>query len=521
MPEIRIVDVTGQPSGWDIADALAEGWTTAETIAWARARVRHVREPDPEPAPPAVEQPAAESEPPSRVNGHTHEPPAITAEPWLEDHRPEVYEPTPPTIGLIPAPRDSYEDEADDAPPFYVTYQTLGLSTDSGGKPHANLNNASAVIERHETLTGRIWYDEFLQRVLTTWGGDEPEEWSDAHTVKLTLWMQRVLGLAKFNTGIVHDAVMAVAHINKRDEAREWLRSLKWDGTQRVHLLMSEGFGAPANLYTEAVGRYFMCGMVKRVLQPGCKVDAMPVFEGAQGIYKSTALSVLGGKWYAECHVNIQSKDFYGVLQGKMLVEISEMHSFGPADVEAVKGIISCQVDRYRAPYGRSTNDHPRRSVFGGTCNGDEWNRDETGARRFLPIRCGTVSLNWIRDNREQLFAEAVAILRSGEQWWAVPLADARWEQDARRSHDSWEPHVRSWLMGRNKVRIGELLAEAIDLPLAKQGNMEQRRAGRVLRALGWKNMTVREGGTTARYWCAPNYDPAFGGIETGADQLI
>ncbi|HMU61586.1 MAG TPA: CHC2 zinc finger domain-containing protein [Gemmatimonadales bacterium] len=37
---VRWLDVTGQPDTWDVADAVAEGWTRGEVIAWARERVR-------------------------------------------------------------------------------------------------------------------------------------------------------------------------------------------------------------------------------------------------------------------------------------------------------------------------------------------------------------------------------------------------------------------------------------------------------------------------------------------------
>ena len=37
---IRIIDVEGQPSGWDIADALErDGWTPRQLAAWAANRV--------------------------------------------------------------------------------------------------------------------------------------------------------------------------------------------------------------------------------------------------------------------------------------------------------------------------------------------------------------------------------------------------------------------------------------------------------------------------------------------------
>ena len=39
---LRVVDVAGMPKGWDIADALADGWTAKQLATWARSRVRMV-----------------------------------------------------------------------------------------------------------------------------------------------------------------------------------------------------------------------------------------------------------------------------------------------------------------------------------------------------------------------------------------------------------------------------------------------------------------------------------------------
>lgn len=36
---IRVIDVDGQPRGWDIADALDDGWTPRQLAAWAAGRV--------------------------------------------------------------------------------------------------------------------------------------------------------------------------------------------------------------------------------------------------------------------------------------------------------------------------------------------------------------------------------------------------------------------------------------------------------------------------------------------------
>lgn len=84
--EIRIVDPTGQPEGWDIADGVAEGMDTAALRQWASARVR-AWSPDGQPYPekktapcdeavkvePAREEPAPPGEG-SSVTGVNHTP---------------------------------------------------------------------------------------------------------------------------------------------------------------------------------------------------------------------------------------------------------------------------------------------------------------------------------------------------------------------------------------------------------------------------------------------------------------
>ena len=134
------------------------------------------------------------------------------------------------------------------------------------------------------------------------------------------------------------------------------------------------------------------------------------------------------------------------------------MHSFTKAEVERLKGVMSCQVDRYRAPYERRAADHPRRCVFAGTTNRDDWNRDETGARRFWPVVCGHIDLDWLTQHRDQLLAEAVYKFKNGATWWEVPREHAEREQDARRVEDPWQPIIADWLIGRTETTTNEIL---------------------------------------------------------------
>lgn len=443
--EVKILDTIGMPDGWDAADS---GFDWPAFLKWAKPRAKAFSAPDlpvpsPDPQTPAV---AAPDKPGGKL--------------WKQ----------------------------------------LDLVLNSDGFPLMNLDNVVRAIEADQSIRGHIWYDEFLDAICTDWQG-LLRKWTDADDVKLQLYMQRHIGLSRIGVQTCHDAALVAAFHDTRNEARDWLTGLQWDGVPRLAYLMTEGFGAEANAYTEAVGRCWVTSMVARVMKPGCKVDTVPVLEGIQGAGKSSALQILGGKWFVECHESVTSKDFYGVLQGHMLVEISEMHSFTRAEVERIKGIISCQVDRYRKAYGRNTEDHPRQTVLVCTTNRDDWQRDDTGARRFWPVRCGQIDHDWLRRHRDQLFAEAVRLFSEGMPWWDVPSDLQAEETEQRRDADSWEGLIGEWLIGKTRPTTTDILLECLKIEVGHHDQMVQKRVARVMRVLGWQQHVVKTSGRNLRAW--------------------
>lgn len=521
--EVKGIKVDDMPEGWDAADW--EHDNQPEPMTWAKPRVFNyfpdtppeATKPKPQPKP----QPKPETQRQSAYNA--------TDEPQEYPDSTEAQE-TPPDaeygdLALLPGPQEADQPletkkrtkKAAARVSATIPANPLNLATNDKGALLMNLDNAVRAIEADPILRGHVWYDEFLDAVITDWNGSQ-RQWKDADDVLLCLYLQRHIGLTRISVGQAHDAALVAAFNDIRNEVHDYLNALVWDGIERLPFLLSDGFGADNNAYTQAVGRCWMVSMVARAMSPGCKVDTVPVLEGSQGKRKSSALQVIGGKWFVECHENVMSKDFYGVLNGHILVEISEMHTFSRAEIERVKGIISCQVDRYRKAYGRHTEDHPRKTVLVGTTNRDDYHKDETGGRRFLPVLCREISLDYLQQNRDQLWAEAVHRYRlapqqatpdqritAGAAWWDIPEADQKHEIEARRDVDSWEHAIEEWLnsTARDTVTVSDILKDCLEIETKDHDQMRQKRAGRVLRALGWVNRVRRDpDGRNRKVWC-------------------
>lgn len=87
----------------------------------------------------------------------------------------------------------------------------------------------------------------------------------------------------------------------------------------------------------------------------------------------------------------------------------------------------------------------PRQCVFAGSVNPETYLRDETGNRRFWPVRCGSIDLVALARDRDQLWAEAVARYREGAIWWLDEpelVASAKAEQDQRYQVDGMHASI-------------------------------------------------------------------------------
>lgn len=374
--------------------------------------------------------------------------------------------------------------------------------------PHPNIPNAARVIEGSPDYAGNVWYDEFHDAIMIRGADDErARAWTDADDVRLTAHIQGDVGITNIKKSVVRDAVVLAAHKAMRNECKDYMESLEWDGTDRLEHLMSDAFGAEQTDYTADVGRNWFVSMAARVYQPGCQVDTMVILEGSQGIRKSTALSVIAKPWFVEVHESVLTKDFFEVLRGNLLAEIAEMHSFSRGEVERIKGVISCRHDKYRKAYGHSAETHPRICVLAGTTNRDDYHRDETGGRRFWPVRCGEINIEYLSANRDQLWAEAVARYKRCEPWWEISSAEQTRQIESRQEYDPWQELVATYLAGQITVwhTAAEVMAQALDIDAAHQDRNSTARVNRIFRLMRWElGQKVLPDGSRVRAWRRP-----------------
>ena len=339
-------------------------------------------------------------------------------------------------------------------------------------------------------------------------------------------------------TYLVLELVEAIARRRKRHSVREYLEGLRWDGTARIERLFVDMFGADDTAYNRGASICMMVSAVSRILwqdtqQPhkASKVDFMVVLEGKQGRGKTTAvLELFTAQWYAEATESPAHKDFYQCLRGSWVVEIGEMESFSKAEIGKVKQAITTRFDTYRPSYGRSVRKFRRECVFVGTTNNDEYLRDASGARRFLPVLVGQVDVPAIVRLRDQLWAEAVAMFRDGVQWWELPPGAER-EQDARYSEDVWTERIYRWVMGKAgddayravtyrdvvgepvmaiyggpaEFTVSEVLTHGVGVDAARQDRAAQTRVGQILTRLGFSKFKPTRMGERVQVYYHPD----------------
>ena len=189
-------------------------------------------------------------------------------------------------------------------------------------------------------------------------------------------------------------------------------------------------------------------------------------------------------------------------------------------EVEWLKSFITRKVDHVRMPYARYSAGYARNCIMIGTFNpsGDnEYLKDDTGNRRFYPVECKKISIDYVRDNRNQLWAEALHRQRQGELYHIhekEALNILQGMHAVRQSKSAYYYEIVNFLNSSEMERltIKNILAGVMDeYYFKRKGQHEimslQQEVGKILKAQGWEKGTNKD----RQYYRNPNYKPVVG----------
>lgn len=330
----------------------------------------------------------------------------------------------------------------------------LDVTVDEEGRVKVRQTVENAVALVRDTIGERVATDALFGEVL------DARPWVDNDRSRTRMLVEQLIGHS-WPRELHAEACAIVMEDKTTNFVADWIKGLKWDRKKRLATLFVDHFGAGGGeqspAYLADTARAFMCGAVKRMLQPGCHVEHMIILQGAQGIGKTRALQVLAGEFQDRRLLSTQSlggkeDELLRVIEGSWFVSFDELAGHSKRDDAHLKNLLSQSEHVRNVKYLEKPRRHYRHCVFVATTNEDNPLRDMTGNRRYLVVKCGQIDVDALARIREQLIAEARDLVEKGDQFWVV--RDAEEEQEKARARHPWEEVVANYLSSAELPKI-------------------------------------------------------------------
>lgn len=335
------------------------------------------------------------------------------------------------------------------------------LKRNKAGEIMASADNMVKMLSRCDIIGRHLAYDAFKDELV--WApGDQcqgQQQWRpflDHDYVDVRIALER-RGMQPMGKDLLREAINRVAWEYRFDTAIEWLSRLAWDGVERVERFCIDGWGWADNAYSRAVGRYIWSALAGRVLEPGVQADMVPILVGPQGIRKTSSVKAMvpDPEFYVTLPLDAKDDDTSRLLRGKLVAELEELRGLNSKAIEEIKAWVTKQEETWVPKFKEFAKRYGRRNLLIGTTNEDEILNDPTGERRWLPGRCGEMDIDWIKANRNQLWAEGAAMFAVDGVDWQEAETLAINEHAEYKMTDGWEPYVIRWLHDENASMTG------------------------------------------------------------------
>lgn len=369
------------------------------------------------------------------------------------------------------------------------------------GKIENTIDNAHKAVKCPAFVGIDIRFDLFRDEIMFAPAGSGLwQTFTDADYARLRIKMEQH-GFMPIGRDLIRDVVMLVADEQPFDSATTWLNGLEWDGVPRIKSFYHTHFGTADTPYTRAVAMYMWTALAGRVLEPGIKADMVPILVGPQGCGKSSGVEALSPDpmFFTEISFAEKDDDLARKMRGRLLAEIGELRGLNTKELESIKAFVTRTHENWIPKYREFATQFPRRLVFIGTTNEDEFLADKTGNRRWLPVEVSKVDVKAIKTDLLLLWAEARETFKrlGGIQFRdAERLGASVHEQYTIK--DAWLETVEKWLdtpdLMTNDIprkceflRASDVLRDAIGLNPEKVSRREQMRISGVLQNCGYK----------------------------------
>ena len=338
------------------------------------------------------------------------------------------------------------------------------------GKFHPNTANVYAQLTETDRWSKVFAFDEFnnTEMVISKppWQTGDPKYFKtrplkDTDYTQTQIWLQRNWANASKNA--VVDSVNAACEKQIISPVRHYLEQLPKSDLD-IHSFFETYFGVVPRdenerKYIREASRVFLTQACARAVNAGCKADIVVVLEGKQGIGKSTCLRALfSPDWFKDSLPPMSHKDASDYLVGAWCIELAEMAYQKKAEIEQQKAFLSRQEEKYRPAYKRTSIVYKRRCVFVATTNREDWAVDETGNRRYLPVKTQNIDVAGLKRDRDTIWAAAYLEYMRTKHWWLQDqfIEYTHQQTELRREADLWSQLVQEQLAHKDEVTIKE-----------------------------------------------------------------
>lgn len=326
------------------------------------------------------------------------------------------------------------------------------------------------------------------------------------------------------------DIIAEIAESNKYHPVYDYLDDCHkkyGDDTSILNGLAAQCLGTANPLY-EVFLQKTLIAAVARIHEPSCKVVHVLCLVGVQGYQKSSFFETLAGAEYFTDNLDkeLTNKDNLMRVHRKWFCEIGEIDRVSNSRYEGdLKNFITIKTDLMRLPYARSPKEFKRRFLFVGTSNRSDFLTDPTGDRRYWLIQVTKkIDIDFIKENRDRIWAAAVSLYKSGVKWWLSDIEKAASDRNNERyrSDSPWMPLIAEFCKGREKVSNTEILYH-VECDASRHTSAMQRDIVNCLMRLGFTRsggkhrINIHEKQMTVNSWVAPK-DFDLGGSSLNAD---